>query len=396
MPTAALAPVTLDGFELRVLHIPLVSPFTTSFGTATVREVIVVRALTSDGEGWGEVVTQYDPSYSSEYTQGAWDVAQRFLIPALLERRTFSPADVADVLAPVKGHRMPKAGLELAVLDAALRRDGTPLGAHLGAARDRVPSGVSVGIQRDPAALVDAVGAYLDAGYVRIKIKIKPGRDIGDTAAVRDAFGGIPLQVDANSAYTLADADTLAELDRFDLLLIEQPLQDDDLVDHAMLARELKTPVCLDESIVSAKAARDALALGSCSVINIKAGRVGGYLEAVRIHDLAQYAGPTRPEAPLDASATSGGGVGSIPVWCGGMLETGIGRAANAALAALPGFTLPGDVSASSRFYARDIVTEPAVLEDGHVRVPTAPGLGVDIDMAALEDFTVERAVIRR
>jgi len=376
MPTAALTPVTLDGFELRVLHIPLVSPFTTSFGTATVREVIIVRALTTDGDGWGEVVTQYDPSYSSEYTHGAWDVAQRFLIPALLERHTLSPSDICSVLEPVKGHRMPKAGLELAVLDAALRRDGTPLGAHLGAVHDRVPSGVSVGIQRDPAALVDAVGAYLDDGYVRIKIKIKPGRDVGDTAAVRDAFGGIPLQVDANSAYTLADAGTLAELDRFDLLLIEQPLQDDDLVDHATLARELKTPVCLDESIVSAKAARDALALGSCSVVNIKAGRVGGYLEAVRIHDLAQDAG--------------------IPVWCGGMLETGIGRAANAALAALPGFTLPGDVSASARFYARDIVTEPAVLEDGHVRVPTAPGLGVDIDPQALEDFTVERVVVRR
>jgi len=376
MPTAALAPVTLDGFELRVLHIPLVSPFTTSFGTATVREVIVVRALTPDGDGWGEVVTQYDPSYSSEYTHGAWDVAQRFLIPALLERHIVAPQDVAAVLEPVKGHRMPKAGLELAVLDAALRRDGTPLGAHLGAVRDRVPSGVSVGIQRDQAELVDAVAAYLDEGYVRIKIKIKPGRDVGDTGAVRDAFGAIPLQVDANSAYTLADADTLAELDRFDLLLIEQPLQDDDLVDHATLARELKTPVCLDESIVSAKAARDALALGSCSVINIKAGRVGGYLEAVRIHDLAQDA--------------------ATPVWCGGMLETGIGRAANAALAALPGFTLPGDVSASSRFYARDIVTEPAVLEEGHVRVPTGAGLGVEIDTVALEDFTVERAVVRR
>ena len=376
MPTAALAPVTLDGFELRVLHIPLVSPFTTSFGTATVREVIVVRALTPDGDGWGEVVTQYDPSYSSEYTHGAWDVAQRFLIPALLERHIVAPQDVAAVLEPVKGHRMPKAGLELAVLDAALRRDGTPLGAHLGAVRDRVPSGVSVGIQRDQAELVDAVAAYLDEGYVRIKIKIKPGRDVGDTGAVRDAFGAIPLQVDANSAYTLADADTLAELDRFDLLLIEQPLQDDDLVNHATLARELKTPVCLDESIVSAKAARDALALGSCSVINIKAGRVGGYLEAVRIHDLAQDA--------------------ATPVWCGGMLETGIGRAANAALAALPGFTLPGDVSASSRFYARDIVTEPAVLEEGHVRVPTGAGLGVEIDTVALEDFTVERAVVRR
>lgn len=376
MPTAALAPLALDGFELRVLHLPLVSPFTTSFGTETVREVIVVRALTADGDGWGEIVTQYDPLYSSEYTQGAWDVAQRFLIPALLERSTVAPADVAGALEPFKGHRMAKAGLELAVLDATLRRDGIPLGAHLGAVRDRVPSGVSVGIQRDPAALVDAVRAYLDEGYVRIKIKIKPGRDVRDTAAVRDAFGAIPLQVDANSAYTLADADILAELDRFDLLLLEQPLQEDDLVDHATLAKRLRTPVCLDESVVSLKAAQDALALGSCRVINIKAGRVGGYLEAVRIHDLAQDAG--------------------IPVWCGGMLETGIGRAANAALAALPGFTLPGDVSASARFYTRDIVTDPAVLEDGHVRVPTGSGLGVEIDPVALEDFTVERAVVRR
>jgi len=376
MPTAALAPITVDGFELRVLHLPLVSPFTTSFGTETVREVIVVRALTADGDGWGEIVTQHDPLYSSEYTQGAWDVAQRFLIPALLDRRTLAPADVADMLEPFKGHRMAKAGLELAVLDAALRRDGIPLGAHLGAVRDRVPSGVSVGIQRDAAALVEAVRDYLDEGYVRIKIKIKPGRDVCDTAAVRDAFGAIPLQVDANSAYTLADADTLAELDRFDLLLIEQPLQEDDLVDHATLAKRLRTPVCLDESVVSLKAAQDALALGSCRIINIKAGRVGGYLEAVRIHDLAQDAG--------------------IPVWCGGMLETGIGRAANAALAALPGFTLPGDVSASARFYTRDIVTEPAVLEDGHVRVPTGPGLGVEIDPVALEDCTVERVVVRR
>jgi len=271
---------------------------------------------------------------------------------------------------------MAKAGLELAILDAALRAEGRPFGQYLGAIRDRVPSGVSVGIQRDPAALVDTVRGYLDEGYVRIKIKIKPGRDIADTAAVRDAFGDIPLQVDANSAYTLADADTLAELDRFDLLLIEQPLQEDDLVDHATLAQRLRTPVCLDESIVSSKAAADALALGSASVINIKAGRVGGYLEAVGIHDLCRAAG--------------------VPVWCGGMLETGIGRAANAALAALPGFTLPGDISASSRFYDRDIVTEPAVLEDGHVRVPTGPGLGIEIDPVALEDMTVAREVLRR
>ncbi|SFI49112.1 MULTISPECIES: o-succinylbenzoate synthase [Microbacterium] len=377
MPLARPAlPVTLESLELRVLHLPLVAPFTTSFGTETVREVIVVRARTAGGEGWGEIVTQHAPLYSSEYTQGAWDVAEQFLAPALLDAGAVAPDDVARILEPFVGHRMAKAGLELAVLDAALRAEGRSLAAHLGAVTDRIPSGVSVGIQRDPAALVDTVAGYLAEGYVRIKIKIKPGRDIADTAAVREAFGDIPLQVDANSAYTLADADTLAELDRFDLLLIEQPLQEDDIVDHATLAKRLSTPVCLDESIVSLKAARDALALGAASVINIKAGRVGGYLEAVRIHDLCRDAG--------------------VPVWCGGMLETGIGRAANAALAALPGFTLPGDVSASNRFYAQDIVTEPIVLEHGHVRVPTGPGLGVEIDEVALEQATVRRVELRR
>ncbi|MBW9109256.1 o-succinylbenzoate synthase [Microbacterium ureisolvens] len=377
MPIARpAASVTLEGFELRVLHLPLVAPFTTSFGTETVREVIVVRALTADGDGWGEIVTQADPLYSSEYTQGAWDVALRFLAPALLDRARIAPEEVADVLEPFKGHRMAKAGVELAVLDAALRAEGRSFAEYAGAVRDRVPSGVSVGIQRDPGALVEAVRGYLDEGYVRIKIKIKPGRDVGDTAAVRDAFGPIPLQVDANSAFTMADADTLAELDRFDLLLIEQPLQEDDLVDHATLAKRLRTPVCLDESIVSDKAAADALALGSASVINVKAGRVGGYIEAVKIHDRCLAAG--------------------VPVWCGGMLETGIGRAANAALAALPGFTLPGDVSASARFYPRDIVTEPAVLEDGHVRVPVGHGLGVEIDPVALDDFTVARETLTR
>lgn len=370
------ASVALEAIELRVLQLPLVSPFTTSFGTETVREVIVVRARTTDGDGWGEIVTQHAPLYSSEYTHSAWDVAQRFLIPALLSRGRVAPEEVAGILGPFVGHRMAKAGIELAVLDAALRADGRSLADYLGAVRDRIPSGVSVGIQRDPAALVETVGAYLDEGYARIKIKIKPGRDVDDTAAVREAFGAIPLQVDANSAYTLADADTLAALDRFDLLLIEQPLQEDDIVDHATLAARLHTPVCLDESIVSAKAATDALALRAASVINIKAGRVGGYLEAVRVHDLCRDAG--------------------VPVWCGGMLETGIGRAANAALAALPGFTLTGDVSASDRFYRRDIVTEPIVLEDGHVRVPTGPGTGVEIDATALDEVTVDRVEVRR
>ncbi|KQS05813.1 o-succinylbenzoate synthase, partial [Microbacterium sp. Leaf351] len=344
--------------------------------TESVREVIVVRALTSDGEGWGEIVTQEAPLYSSEYTQGAWDVARRFLIPALLDRHRLAPEEVAGTLAPIVGHRMAKAGLELAVLDASLRSEGRSLGERLGAVVPRIPSGVSVGIQRDASTLVDTVAGYLAEGYRRIKIKIKPGRDVADTAAVRDAFGDIPLQVDANSAYTLADIDTLVELDRFDLLLIEQPLREDDLVDHATLAERLSTPVCLDESITSFKAAGDALALGAASVINIKAGRVGGYLEAVRIHDLCRNA--------------------DVPVWCGGMLETGIGRAANAALAALPGFTLPGDVSASNRFYTQDIVRDPITLVDGHVDVPTGPGLGIEIDPVALDEFTVLREEVRR
>ena len=377
MPLAqTAASVSLDRLELRVLRIPLVAPFTTSFGTMTDREVIVVRAQTDAGDGWGEIVTQSAPVYSSEYTQGAWDVATRWLGPALLQRGEFAPEQVAPTLDPFVGHRMAKAGLELAVLDAALRSDGRSFASYLGATAATIPSGVSVGIQSDPAALVETVRGYLDEGYVRIKIKIKPGRDIAETDAVRSAFPEIPLQVDANSAYTLADADTLAQLDRFGLLLIEQPLQEDDIVDHAALAQQLKTPICLDESITSVKAARDALALGATTVINVKAGRVGGYLEALRIADLCEAAG--------------------IPVWCGGMLETGIGRAANAALAAHPAFTLPGDVSASARFYTEDIVTEPAVLEDGHVRVPTGPGLGVEVDLDALERFTVARETLRR
>lgn len=370
------APVRLESLELHVLNIPLTSPFTTSFGTESVREVIVVRAVTDVGQGWGEIVTMAGPWYSSEYTHGAINVVERWLAPTLLKQPTIAPESIAGILRPLIGHRMAKAGLELAILDAALRSQGRSFATYLGADRDRVPSGVSVGIQDTPQAMVDAVGRYLGEGYQRIKIKIAPGHDVADATAVREAFGAIPLQVDANSAYSLADAGMLAQLDELDLLLIEQPLAEDDLVDHATLARQLRTPICLDESITSAKACADALALGSAAIINIKAGRVGGYLEAVAIHDLCRDRG--------------------VPVWCGGMVETGIGRAANAALAALAGFTLPGDVSGSDRFYPRDIVTGPARLEDGHVRVPTGPGLGVEVDEEALADFTVHKVRMNR
>lgn len=374
--TTALPAVSVEAIELRILHIPLVSAFTTSFGTETVREVIIVRTSGDDGEGWGEIVTQNAPRYSGEYTQSAWDVSLSWLGPELLRQRRTEPSEVAGLFRQFVGNRMAKAGLELAVLDQSLRASSRSFAEYLGATRDRVPSGVSVGIQQSPEALVDAVSGYLEEGYDRIKIKIKPGRDLADTRAVREAFPDIKLQVDANSAYTLADRDTLRALDEFSLLLIEQPLQEDDLVDHAELARSLDTPLCLDESIVSDKAARDALALGAADIINIKAGRVGGYLEAVTIHDRCRAAG--------------------VPVWCGGMLETGIGRAANAALAALPGFTLTGDISASDRFYDRDIITEPAILEDGHIRVPQGPGLGVEIDRDALDAFTVRAETITR
>ena len=367
-----MRPTRIDGFETRVLRIPLVSPFTTSFGTETVREVIVIRAVTADGEGWGECVTQQTPAYSSEYTEGAWDVLHRFVYPMLLTAREVRPEQVGTLLDGIVGHRMPKAAVELALLDAGLQAVGESFAHYLGAERERVPSGVSVGIQDSLDELVATVAGYLDEGYVRIKLKIRPGWDVEPTRLIRRTFGDdLLLQVDANAAYTLADVRQLRELDQFGLLLIEQPLGEDDLRQHAELARRLQTPICLDESVTSAKIAADAIALGAAQVINIKAGRVGGYLEARRIAEIGRANG--------------------VPVWCGGMLETGIGRAANAALAATPGFTLPGDVSASARFYERDLITEPFVVEDGHVTVPTGPGLGVTVDLERLDEVTVRR-----
>jgi O-succinylbenzoate synthase len=347
----------LTGFELRRISIPLVSPFRTSFGVETGRDVLLVRAVTADAEGWGECVALSDPLYSSEYVDAAADVLRRFLIPALAAADRLDAGRVAHVLTPFKGHRMAKCALEAALLDAELRAEGRPLARELGAVRDRVPCGVSVGIMDAIPQLLDAVAGYLDAGYLRIKLKIEPGWDVEPVRAVRERFGDdLLLQVDANTAYTLADARRLAELDQFGLLLIEQPLDEDDVLGHADLAKLVRTPICLDESITSAATAAAAIRLGACRIVNIKPGRVGGYLEARRIHDVCVANG--------------------IGVWCGGMLETGIGRAANVALAALPGFTLPGDTSASDRYFHTDI-TEPFVLADGHLDVPTGPGLGV-------------------
>ncbi|WP_053202924.1 o-succinylbenzoate synthase [Jiangella muralis] len=359
---------TLEGIELRRLRLPLVAPFRTSFGTQTTKDVLILRAVTSEAEGWGECVAAPHPLYASEYVEAAMTTLREFLVPALSDLPHVDVNLVAPALARFRGHRMSKAALEMAVWDAELRGLGVPLSRALGAVATSVPAGVSVGIMDTLDELVTAVGTYLADGYRRIKLKIEPGWDVSAVAAIRDAFGDVALQVDANTAYTLADVDQLRKLDDFGLLLIEQPMAEEDVLGHAELARHLRTPICLDESITSARAAADAIRLGACRVVNIKAGRVGGYLEARRVHDVCR--------------------AHDVPVWCGGMVETGLGRAANAALAALPGMLLPGDVSASSRFYRQDI-TPPLELHDGFMPVPTGPGLGVEPDPEILESVTV-------
>ena len=372
--------IQIDTVTLRELRIPLVAPFTTSFSTQTARTLVAVEvAARADGTevtGWGECGALAEPVYSEEYAAGAMDVTERFLLPRLGAAQAegaLTAETLGAHLEPVVGHRMAKAALESAVLDAQLKASGMPFGTYLGVTRDRVPSGVSVGIQESIPALLDVVARYLDDGYQRIKLKIQPGWDVEPVRAVREAHPEIGLQVDANAAYTLVDAAHLSRLDAFDLLLIEQPLAEDDLRQHAELARAMSTPMCLDESVVSAASAADAIALGAAAVINIKPSRVGGYLESRRIHDVARASG--------------------VAVWCGGMLETGLARGANAALAALPGFTLAGDISASSRFYERDLTT-PFVIEDGHIAVPTFPGLCEQPDADALAEFEVSSRTV--
>ena len=357
----------LEGVELRRILMPLVGPFRTSFGTETVRDILLLRVVTPEVQGWGECVAMIDPLYSSEYVDGAQEVIRRFLLPALFASDDVTAEGVARILEPFKGHRMAKSAVEMGVLDAELRASGESFGERLGAVRERVECGVSVGIPDSIGELLDQVAGYLDQGYRRVKLKVEPGWDVEPVRAVRERFGDILLQVDANTAYTLDDAKHLAELDPFDLLLIEQPLPEEDVRDHASLASVVKTPICLDESIVSARSAAEAIGMGACTIVNIKPGRLGGYLEAKRTHDVCESLG--------------------VPVWCGGMLESGLGRAGNVALAALPNFTLPGDTSASSRYFTRD-VTDPFVLDDGCLPIPTGPGLGVEPIPEVLEELT--------
>ena len=364
----------LLAMELRRIRLPLVAPFETSFGVQTERDILLLKAITDAGEGWGECVAGEEPTYSSEYVDGAQQVLIQHLLPGLFAEPELLAADVARILRPVHGHHMAKAAVEMAILDAELRSRGESFAHFFGADKDAVDCGVSVGIHGTPPELVETVSAYIDDGYRRIKLKIKPGKDFDFVRAVRDRFPSIPLQVDANTAYSLDQAALLARLDPLELLLIEQPLPEEQVLDHARLAKLVRTPICLDESITSAQTAADAIELGACRIVNVKPGRVGGYLEARKIHDVCRDRG--------------------VPVWMGGMLETGIGRAGNVAMAAMPNFTLPGDTSASDRYYRRDI-TEPFVLEDGRLRVPQGAGLGVNVDVEFLESVTEWKQVVQ-
>jgi O-succinylbenzoate synthase len=358
--------------EVREIALPLRFPFDTSFGRTTRKEFLLV-AVSADGvTGYGECVADRDPYYLPETNGTVAHVLDEFLIPLLLKLEIAHPRDVWPGLARVRGHEMAKAALEMAVWELWARREGQPLGRVLGGEKSTIEAGVSVGLQDDEAALVRKVETEIAAGYRRIKIKIKPGHDVSLVRALRARFGGVPLMVDANSAYTLDDVAVLRELDPMGLMMIEQPLAWSDIVDHAALQRELRTPICLDESIRSPDDARHALDLGACRVINIKAGRVGGFATSLAVHDLCRARG--------------------VPVWCGGMLESGIGRLANVHLQTLPGFSLPGDTSASARYFEEDLVDPPVVVSaEGLIAVPDGPGIGHEIRWPRVERATVTR-----
>jgi len=360
----------IERISLTHLRMPLQSHFETSFGRIFDRDCILLVVYAEGLIGYGECVADRDPGYAYETSGTAWHIYQDFMIPAVLGQDVADPADLQLRLSHIKGHQMAKAGLELALWDLIGKSAGRSLVDLLGGVRPLVPVGVSVGLQDTTADLVQAVGNYLEFGYGRVKLKIKPGRDVGEVQAVRVAFPDLKLQVDANSAYSLASSQALLPLDGLDLLLIEQPLAEDDLWDHRSLQARFETAICLDESITYPRHARQALEMEACRIINIKPGRVGGISQGVEIHDICQQAG--------------------VPVWCGGMLETGVGRAGNLAIASLPNFRLPGDISATDRYYAQDITNERFSLNpDSTIDVPTGPGLGITINQAAVDRFAL-------
>jgi len=359
----------IDSITLYHLSMPLVSPFETSFGREIDRECVLVEIKSEGLTGYGECVATRDPGYNYETTGTAIHILKDFIVPLVLGKDVKNAADFQLCISGIRGHHLAKAAVEMALWDLLGKRAGKSLCELLGGVREKVEVGVSIGIQESSQSLVRSVADYVKQGYARVKIKIKPGRDVEDASTVRKEFPNLRLQVDANSAYSLDDVKILKPLDKLDLLLIEQPLFEDDIWDHHKLQEQFETPICLDESIVSPRHARYAIEMNACRVINIKAGRLGGLSQAVVVHDLCKEV--------------------SMPVWCGGMLETGIGRASNLALAALPNFILPGDISASDRYYARDITNERFVLNsDSTIDVPRGMGLGVTINEDALKRFS--------
>lgn len=368
--------LNLERIELREIELPLKYPFETSFGRTTQRRIMIVRAFDESGAvGYGECTAPEDPFFNHETIDTAWIIIAQYIAPLLAAARADSAAQINEALSRIRGNRMAKAGVETAIWDLEARLAGRPLWQHLGGTQTEIASGVSIGLQESIKALLEKVERELAAGYQRIKIKIKPGRDLDLVAAIRQRHPKIKLTVDANSAYTLADIDLLKRLDEFDLMMIEQPLTPGDLVDHAKLQRELKTPLCLDESITELRDARQAHELGSCRIVNIKLGRVGGHGEARRIQDYCRNHG--------------------TPVWCGGMLESGVGRAHNIAMSTLAGFTLPGDVSASARYWEEDIIEPPVTVSGrGTITPPTAPGIGYEVNETRLASLAVRREAL--
>ena len=367
----------LEKIELREIELPLKNAFETSFGVTTKRRVILVKVFDKSGAcGFGECTAMERPFYNAETVDTAWSVIVQCLAPILAAAPVSAADGIASTLSPIHGNRMAIGAVESAVWDLEAKLSGRPLWQHLGGTLPVINCGVSIGIQRTPEALVDKVAAELESGYQRIKLKIKPGQDIEFVSAVRRAFPEIVLSVDANSAYRLDDhLDVFKELDEFDLLMIEQPLVAGDLLDHSRLQRELKTAICLDESITCLRDARQALELNACRIINIKLGRVGGHRSAREIQELAVEKG--------------------VPVWCGGMLETGVGRAHNIAMSTLAGFTLPGDVSASARYWAKDIIDPPVeVSPRGTINVPSGPGIGYEVAEKDLDQLTTRTEAV--
>ncbi|HEX6717443.1 MAG TPA: o-succinylbenzoate synthase, partial [Pyrinomonadaceae bacterium] len=372
-----LLTLLIQSIELREIRLPLVHFFETSFGRTTERSIILARLTDANGaEGWGECTCGEGPFYSEEWTETAWTTLAEFLGPMLLGQQIESAAHVFKLLNAVRGNRMAKATLETACWDLEAKKAGVPLWKHLGGTRSEIACGVSIGIQDTPEELLEKIRTEVDAGYQRIKIKIKPGWDLKIIERVRKEFPDIRLMGDANSAYKLSDVPLFKQLDQFNLMMLEQPLAYDDIFDHAVLQRQIQTPVCLDESIRSPEDASHAIALESCRIINVKLGRVGGHKEAKRIERVA-----------CD---------NEIPIWCGGMLESGIGRAHNIAMSTLAGFTLPGDVSASARYWEEDIIDPPVtVSERGTIKAPDAPGIGFAVNLPRIDALTVRKETIK-